>query len=262
MHITYLAPAFEHSIRSIMEFQQEGEAAYWSDSIFYFYPQIDQQQLSAMTLAEKQQYLTDTLRPVFDGLQPEWARKVEAYNRHWQAHRAQVEAAFTDAFGVDVRLLFNDLTGCITLNPVSPRYLTEHTFDVFHLNSEYGAVGLTLHEMIHFLWFHLWNRHFHDSYDEYERPSLKWILSEMVVEPIMRDERLSSINPYFPREKGGCVYGYFQDMVIDGQPILDTLDDLYHTRSSIQGFMEEGLRYCQQHEDAIRAHIAAAEEAF
>ncbi len=28
--------------------------------------------------------------------------------------------------------------------------------------------------------------------------------SEMVVESIMRDRRLSSINPYFPRENGGC----------------------------------------------------------
>lgn len=262
MNITYLDPGFAHSIRSIMEFQQEGESAYWSDSIFYFYPQIDAQRLSAMPLMEKERYITDMLRGVYQELQPEWRRKLEAYNQHWQAHRLQVEAAFSDAFAVDVRPLFNDLTGCITLNPVSPRFLTQHTFDVFHLNSECGALGLTLHEMTHFLWFHLWNAHFHDSYDEYERPSLKWILSEMVVESIMRDERLSSINPYFPREHGGCVYGYFQDMLIDGKPLLDTLDAMYRTRSSIQHFMEKSLRYCQQHESAIRSHIAAAETAF
>ena len=40
----------------------------------------------------------------------------------------------------------------------------------------------------------------------------------MAVEPVMRDERLSSINPYFPREEGGCVYPYFYDMVLDGKP--------------------------------------------
>lgn len=262
MHITYLNPGFDHSIQSIMQFQQDGEAAYWSDSIFYFYPQIDQQQLSVMTQPEKQQYIANMLHCVYDELQPEWTKKVEAYNQHWLTHREQVETAFTEAFGVDTSQLFNDLTGCITLNPVSPRFLTQHTFDVFHLNSERGALGLTLHEMTHFLWFHLWNAHFHDSYDEYERPSLKWILSEMVVESIMRDERLSSINPYFPREHGGCVYGYFQDMLIEGKPILDTLDAMYRNRSSIQHFMEESLRYCQQHETAIRAHITAAETSF
>lgn len=65
---------------------------------------------------------------------------------------------------------------------------------------------------------------FGDNDDEYERPSLKWILSEMVVESVMKDERLSSINPYFPRENGGCICPYFFDMMVDGKLILDTLD--------------------------------------
>lgn len=36
---------------------------------------------------------------------------------------------------------------------------------------------------------------------------------------------LGSINPYFPRENGGCIYPYFFD--IDGKRILDTLDVIY-----------------------------------
>ncbi len=64
-------------------------------------------------------------------------------------------------------------------------------------------LGVTLHEIIHFVWFHVWNQEFRDSYEEYERPSLKWILSEMVVESIMTDPRPSELNPYFPREDGG-----------------------------------------------------------
>ena len=76
-----------------------------------------------------------------------------------------------------------------------------------------------------------------DNYDEYERPSLKWILSEMVVESVMRDERLSSINPYFPRENGGCVYPYFFDMMVDGKPILDI--GRYVQKPNIEDFMRE-----------------------
>ena len=49
----------------------------------------------------------------------------------------------------------------------------------------------------------VWNRLFGDSYDEYQR--------------------LSSINPYFPREHGGCIYPYFFDMEVEGELILDTL---------------------------------------
>ncbi len=132
---------------------------------------------------------------------------------------------------------------------------------MFYLNSERGALGLSIHEIIHFIWFHVWNRLWQDSYAEYERPSLKWILSEMVVESVMRDERLSAINPYFPREAGGCVYPYFFDMTADGVPILDTLDQMYHSRN-IQTFMKDSYAYCLAHEREIRAHIAQSEKRF
>ena len=85
--------------------------------------------------------------------------------------------------------------------------------------------------------------------------------SEMVVESIMRDSRLSSVNPYFPRENGGCVYPYFQDMVVDGRPILETIDSMYRG-NNITNFMELAYRYCQKYERAIRSHIEEAEKAF
>ena len=91
---------------------------------------------------------------------------------------------------------------------------------------------------------------------------MKWILSEMVVESIMRDPRLSAINPYFPREHGGCVYPYFQDMVLEGQPALDTLDAMYRQRDGIRVFMAESYAWCLHHEAEIRAHIQQAEQTF
>ena len=91
-----------------------------------------------------------------------------------------------------------------------------------------------------------------------KRPTLKWILSEMVVESVMRDPRLASINPYFPRENGGCVYPYFFDMVVDGTPILETLDAMYKSQS-IEDFMRSSYDYCLLHEQQIRKHIQRCE---
>ncbi len=73
------------------------------------------------------------------------------------------------------------------MNPIEPRFLREHRFDLFYKNSEKGAIGQCIHEIIHFAWFYVWHEIFQDSWGEYERPSLKWILSEMVVESIMKD---------------------------------------------------------------------------
>ena len=83
----------------------------------------------------------------------------------------------------------------------------------------------------------------------------------MVVESIMDDNRLSSINPYYPRENGGCVYRYFQDMIIQNEPILDTLRRM-KKENNITEYMEIAYRYCLENECAIRNHIVEAEKEF
>lgn len=139
--------------------------------------------------------------------------------------------------------------------PKRESYLEETLADFYieHQSNikEKGALGVSIHELIHFVWFYVWHNHFHDSYEEYETPNLKWIFSEIVVEPIMRVPRLSSINPYF---KTGCVYDYFYTMKIKGKPILDTMNTKYKTLP-ITTFMEEGYNYCLTHEKEIRMQI-------
>jgi dolichol kinase len=115
-----------------------------------------------------------------------------------------------------------------------------------------GYQGTALHEIIHLIWFFVWNNHFNDNNYDYETPHLKWIFSEMVVDPIMRhDERLYSINPYF---ESGCTYEYFYTMEIEGTPILDTMLRLYESNTIIT-FMEKGYKYCLEHETEIRKQM-------
>ena len=261
MKVTYLNPGFEHSIDSILLFQVESAAPFWSDTLFYFYPQINKEKIKGLQSKDKKDYLVKELKTIWDDLTNELKDKVELYNERFAKYHSQIEDALSDAFEIDTRTIFNDLVCNISLNPVCPRFLEERYFDVFYKNSEHGALGMSIHEAIHFIWFHVWNHHFGDSYSEYETPSLKWILSEMVVESIMDDERLSSINPYYPREKGGCVYPYFQNMIIQGKPILDTLREMYKG-NDITSYMETAYNYCIENESAIRQHIAAAEKSF
>lgn len=258
MEISFVAPDFDYMLRSIMDFQSEDESAFWSEPLYGFYPQLDRKYALSLPFPERRRYIERTLRAIYGEIEGTLGAKAEAYSRRWDACKGQITAALSDAFNVDCAGHFNDLVCCVSMNPIGPRFLREHRFEVFYLNSENGAVGVSIHELIHFVWFYVWQRVFEDSFDEYERPSLKWILSEMVVESVMRDERLSSINPYFPREHGGCIYPYFFDMMVDGKPILDTLDELYR-RLSIEDFMRAGFTYCTEHEAEIRAHILRSE---
>lgn len=255
MHITFVNPGADYMIRRIMAFQTEEESAFWSEPLYHFYPQLDKGYTDGLSFLERKKYIEHTLRGVYPELEEEINRKAVMYSQYWDVCKVQITAALSDNFGVDCSELFNDLHCNVSMNPIEPRFLREHSFDIFYLNSERGAIGESIHELIHFVWFYVWNRLFGDSYEEYERPSLKWILSEAVIESVMKDKRLSSINPYFPRENGGCIYPYFFDMKADGKFILDTLDTMYRTQD-IENFMRNSYSYFQKHEKEIREHIA------
>lgn len=259
MEVTFVNPGVDYMIERIMDFQTEAESAFWSEPLYHFYPQLDKAHATSLPFPERKAYIEQTMRAVYADLEASIHEKVALYARRWSACKPQITAALSDAFNVDCAGLFNDIQCHVSLNPVEPRFLKERCYDTFYLNSAEGAIGAGIHEIIHFVWFHVWNKVFRDSYDEYERPSLKWILSEMVVESVMKDERLSSINPYFPREQGGCVYPYFFDMVVGGTPILDTLDSMYRSQG-IEDFMRSSYAYCKEHEIEIRTHIQKSEE--
>lgn len=259
MKLQVVNPGFEYMIDKIMELQTEETTAFWSEPLYYFYPQLDKEYAALLTFADKKAYFGQTLRKVYVEQESMINEKVDLYSKHWETCKPQITAALSDAFGIDCAELFNDMKCNISMNPIEPRYLTEHSFDIFYLNSEKGAIGGAIHEIIHFVWFHVWHELFGDSYEEYETPSLKWILSEMVVESIMKDRRLSSINPYFKREDGGCIYSYFFDMKVEGKYILETLDEMYRNQS-ITDFMKNSYSYCVNHENEIRNHILESEQ--
>lgn len=251
MDLMFRDPGLQYSIDSIIEFQSDDYSEWWKDSLFVFYPQIDRRHFDSLNAEERKLYLKKTLKSIYEESKPQIVEKLIQYRQHWLKNKQQIEAAFKDAFGMDFSDLFNDLVVNVTLNYINPRFLPERIFDVFYLNSESGALGVSIHELIHFAWFHVWQRLFEDDFSEYEAPSLKWIFSEMVMEPIMRDRRLSSINPYYPE---GCVYDYFFSMQIEGKPILETLYEMYKAYP-IDEFMTQGYQFCQKHESDIRSQM-------
>lgn len=256
MNLTFTYPGPAHNVEILLEFIAEGSSAFWAEPFFYYYPDIDRDALYALDGAGRAAYLTEYFTRFGQANAALLAEKAAAYNAHWRAHQPQITAALEDAFGVDLSARLNGMQAYLSFDPVCPRFLDTHSFDVFYKNSERGALGIAIHEIIHFVWFEEWQRVFADDPAEYDTPHLKWILSEMVVDPIMRDERLASINPY--QQNGGTAYPYFYTMVLDGEPVLDTLTRWYKALP-MREFMRTAYAWCQTHEAAIRAHIAAAE---
>ncbi len=248
MDLTFKIPSFEYMVNSIIEIESEDKDEFFRGSLFYFYPNIDKDKFYSFQGNARKEYLTTCLRDIFVKEKDLFAAKIDAYNKHWVDNKEIVIEAFQDAFKINLKNEFNDMVGYIGLNPVSPRFLETNTFDVFYLNSERGALGMALHEIVHFIWFKLWGDYFHDDIKEYEIPNLKWVFSEIIPELIMRDDRLKLRNPY---SNGQVIYEYFYKMNIDDKPIIDILYEMY-SNMTIHEFMEKGLHLLQKHEIEIR----------
>jgi len=247
MKLVYKNPRLEYSIDSILLFHEGGLSDFWIETLFEEYPKLDKNKFNTLTSLNRREYLREMLSGILET--NEMNEKIIRYQNYWDANVINIQKALEDAFGIQLSNKFNNMVGNITLNPICPRFLESNTFDIYYLNSERGALGIALHEIIHFVWFHVWNSHFQDSKSEYEMPHLTWILSEMVVDTIMRhDKKLYSINPYFDE---GCAYDYFYTMKIEKKPILETLLDIYENNSMIT-FMEKSYKYCLEHETEIR----------
>ncbi len=230
----------EYSAASILEFTKEGMTKFWSEPFFHFFPDVDRDFYYTLSDDGRLAYLITFFSDFYATHQSEIEQKIVAYNAHWKHYEPQIIAALQDAFGIDLEGVFNDLVCYTTFNPISPRYLDKNSFDNFYLQSGAGAVGTSIHEIIHFVWFYAWQKHFEDNPTDYETPHLKWILSEMVVEPIMRDERLGPINPYYTHKD--CVYPYFYTMQVEGKPILDTLYEMLSSMP-MTDFMEKAINF-------------------
>ena len=110
MDITYKNPGYEYSIESIMLFQTDEQTPFWSDSVLYFYPQIDKTELEKRNFEEKKEYIYNVLEEVYGNIKDELESKIIRYNEHFQNYRSQIEDALSEAFELDSGLLFNDLT--------------------------------------------------------------------------------------------------------------------------------------------------------
>ena len=128
MRVTYKNPGLQHSIDSILLFQTEDSTSFWSDTLFYFFPQIDKEALAKKDTPGQREYLSGILAEIYHGIKPELDGKILKYNEHFLNYEGQINDALSDAFDTDTRIIFNDLTGYICLNPVCPRFLRERYF--------------------------------------------------------------------------------------------------------------------------------------
>lgn len=241
------------NLKSILLFQQDEVSIYWREPLFSKYKFLDKEQGLNSDWKSRKQYITEELSQYYIKTKSELLEKSKIFQNFWNDNEANINKIFTHTFQIDCYNLLNDLKADVSLNPICPRWLAQKYFTIFYQSDNTKFLETSIHEIIHFIWFHIWHQTFKDNYKEYENPHLKWVLSEMVVDTFAKNTDIGSL--FSKKSCNDTVYDYFYSMIIKDIPILETLSHIYQNSKDIPQFMQRAYAYCQDNETAIRKQI-------
>ena len=255
MKLNWRQKDFKSDIEFIYFHQQDDTPIWWKSELYRAHPSLDFDYAQSLTQEKRFEYLTESLRKIRIEKQADIEKSIKMFENAWSPIAKNLNDAYSSAFDMDCTNIMNDMAGLVGLNPICPRDLSDNSFSVYYYFDPNYAVATALHEITHFVWFNAWQKHFHDDEEEYNFPHWKWLLSELVVETIIRNSDIGKLNP--PPQY--IAYKYFYDMDIDGKPIFDTLRDMYTNRESFPEFMEMARDWINKNEPELREKIAVAE---
>jgi len=257
MRLTWKQKDFEKDIDFILFHQKDGTPVWWHKKLFEVYPDLDYDYCWNSGIAEEERfnYITEQMKIQAQKRSDDIAKSIYMFEKAWENVSDKLNNAYSNAFDNDCSDILNDMVAEISLNPICPRDIETHTFDICHYFDPQYAITTALHEITHFAWFYFWNKHFNDNPSEYDFPNIKWLLSEIVVETIIRN---SDINDLIEQPKY-IAYSYFYDMTIKDELIFDTMKKFYLNRKDIYDFMEKSYNFIQSNEPELRKKINEAE---
>lgn len=243
----------QKTIESILDFQTDSMPPFWREPLFKCYPFLDKEKGFYPPFQIRKDYLTQALSHFYTQNYQAFLEKQKLFFEHLKHNQKQLLPVFNNIFNIDCKPIFDTTLIEISLNPICPRYLNEKRFTIFFKFGPEQFLNTVIHELIHFVWFFIWQKHFNDSSNEYESPHLKWILSEMVVDTLVKNTELNQF--YKARGNETPAYSYFYDMHIQNKPVLDTLSLFFKQSKEITLFMEKAFQYILTYENEIRKQM-------
>lgn len=256
MRLTWKQKDFENDLDFILFLQQDDKPAWWSKRLFEVFPSLNYEQARKLPESERFDYIRTEMEKLANLYSADIQNSIKMFQTHWAPVEKKLNQAYSSTFGYDCTKILNDMVGFVGLDPVCPRNIQEHTFDIFYRFEPEYAISAALHEITHFVWFYIWPEHFKDNPNEYDTPHLKWVLSEIVVETIIRNSEIGEL----VKQPNYIAYSYFYDMTINGDLLFDTMKKLYLERKDIYDFMEKSYNFIQSNEPELRNKIAKAEK--
>ena len=255
MKLNWQQKDFDSDLDFILFHQKDGTPIWWQKQLFKAYPDLDYEYALSLPESNRFEYISEQMKIQAEKRKSVVDNSIKIFSDKWSEISDKLNDVYSNAFDNDCNNILNDMVANVGLNPICPRDIQNHSFDIYHYFDSQYAITTALHEITHFVWFYFWQKHFQDNSTEYDFPNIKWLLSEIVVETIIRNSEINNLI----KQPQYIAYSYFYDMTINGELIFDTMKKMYINRTDIYDFMEKSFNWIKNNESELREKIAVAE---
>jgi len=125
--------------------------------------------------------------------------------------------------------------------PRCPRNVVTKKFWVSCSMEDTKIIRASIHEMAHFMFYEKWKELYGEVHPkDLGRPSPRWYLEEMAVDPLLNDARIQKIVPLEHK-----AYPQFYTQSINGAAIMDHIKGFYANRASVEDFIQNAFRFVE-----------------
>ncbi len=134
----------------------------------------------------------------------------------------------------------------ISLNPICPRDLINKLFNLDYNFTKEQVIGVTMHELVHFLWFQKWKKVFRNSKSKLKTKEGVLHISEFIPYVILNSQKFQSIFKYKHK-----TYEEYLKIKINKKPLLNYIMEIYKNRRNFKEFMIKSDEFFAKHEKSI-----------
>lgn len=215
------------------------------DLTMRLFPNLEGKLQDGMDFEEIYTVLDREVRPILEK-NNQTNRDIEKYQRAWDAVSQNIMKTLEDELHTEWNKE-DEITCRVGLFPVLSRDILGMTFDMNYNMSSSSVIATCIHELCHLLYFKKW-RELYPNYseEEFDTPHIAWYLSEAMIDPLINNDTFKKYT-----SDDLSAYTYFDEIVIDGKPITETLRD-FMAKYPIESAIEKSYEFFQTHEKEIR----------
>lgn len=222
----------------------------WSNVFFKNYPKLKSKLSNENNIKKRKKIEYNFFKKYFEKNKEQFLMIQRKFQKNWNEINDDVMIALSDIIETSWSKEDKPIYAYISLSPICPRDIIKREFFVFYNINVKKMKSITIHELLHFIYFKKWLSIFPSTKIEHlDYPYLVWHLSEILTEVILNDQRIQNVFRYNFK-----TYDEYRKIKINNNNnkyLLDYFFEFYNKRDNFENFLKSSWSFIKKNQNLI-----------